>query len=100
MSAELAMGTRHDPSQRWDLLLAIQAPTDTDCLSAFATTEGVETLSEYPNIVARAAKVFPRLPELLSTLPTELVAAGVQATLSGADIFAPVNLDDVGDLFG
>lgn len=91
---------KHDPSKRWDLLLAIESPTDLDCLSAFATAEGVEALRHYPNIVGRATKVFDQLPELLARFPSEFVANGVSNILSGVDTSTTRHEEDISDLFG
>ena len=89
-----------DPSKRWDLLLAIKSPTDLDCLSAFATAEGVEALRGYPNIVVRATKTFAQLPELLAQFPHEFVANGVRNILSGVDTSTTCHEEDISDLFG
>ena len=91
---------KHDPSKRWDLLLAIESPTDLDCLSAFATAEGVEALRHYPNIVGRATKVFAQLPELLARFPSEFVANGVSNILSGVDTSTTRHEENISDLFG
>lgn len=88
-----------DPAERWDYLLKIDSPTDQDCLHAFATEAGVITLGKFPNIVQRASRVLPQLPELLSTLGAELTAAAVRAHLGGADLRPAQSVLDAGDVF-
>jgi hypothetical protein len=91
---------RLNPAIRWDFLLALSRPTDEDCLRAYASEDGVDALADYPNIVARAAKLMPSLPPVLSTMPAGLVAMAVRAALSGEDISASQALNAVDGLFG
>ena len=72
------------PRIRPDFLLLYEAPTPLQCLEAFATTEGVEFCKPYPNLVAKAATEFRRLPELIaSQMPPELIAYSVCAAMDG-----------------
>ena len=75
---------RLSPRIRPDYLLLYPAPSAQQCLEAFATEQGVEFCRPYPNIIAKAATKFPRLPELMAmNLPPDLVAGGVCAALDG-----------------
>ena len=59
------------------------------CLEAFGTADGVEFCRPYPNIVAKAAMEFPKLPELLANaLPLELIADAVCGVLDGVALDA------------
>jgi branched-subunit amino acid transport protein AzlD len=65
-----------------------------------ATSEGVEFCRPYPNILAKAAKEFPQLPELFASyMPPELIAHSVCAALDGVvvdtrELPLPANLLD------
>ncbi len=100
MSNQPESEPRLNPAVRWDFLLALSELTDDDCLRAFATEDGVDALAGYPNIVARAAKLMPKLPTVLGRMPAEFVAEAVQAALSGDDISASQPLNAVDGLFG
>lgn len=100
MNIQPETASRLDPSKRWDFLLALSEPTDDDCLRAFATEDGVDALADYPNIVARAAKLMQSLPTVLGTMPVDLAASAVRAALSGDDISASQPLNAVDGLFG
>ena len=91
--------TQLDSAERWDYLLKIDSPTDQDCLRAFATEAGVTVLSQFTNIVQRASRVLPQLPELMATLGTDLTAAAVRAYLGGADLRPSQSVLDAGDAF-
>jgi hypothetical protein len=72
------------PRVRPDFLLLHDAPTPLQCLEVFATEQGVEFCKPYPNIVAKASKEFPKLPELIAShMSPELVAYCVCAALDG-----------------
>lgn len=71
------------PRIRADYLLLIDCPTPRQCLEAFATTEGVEWLGTFANIVDKASMELPNLPELLANLTPDLVALYVGQWLDG-----------------
>ena len=72
------------PRIRPDFLLLLDDPTPRQCLEAFATEQGVEFCKPYPNILAKAAIEFPRLPELIAShMPPDLIAISVCAALDG-----------------
>lgn len=75
------------PRIRPDFLLLFTAPTSLQCLEAFATEEGVRFCKPYPNIVAKAAMEFPKLPDLIaSALPPGLIADAVCARLDRVEM--------------
>lgn len=100
MSNQPESEPRLNPAVRWDFLLALSEPTDNDCLRAFATEDGVDALAGYPNIVARAAKLMPKLPTVLGRMSAEFVADAVRSALSGEDISASQAVHSVDGLFG
>lgn len=69
------------PRLRADYLLLIDSPTPRQCLEAFATTQGVEWLGTFSNIVDKASMELPNLPQLLANLTPDLVALYVGQTL-------------------
>ena len=72
------------PRTRADYLLMCPTPTPHQCLEAFATAEGVKFCKPYPNILAKAAMEFPKLPELIAShMPSELIAYSVCGALDG-----------------
>ena len=71
------------PRIRADFLLLIDCPTPRQCLEAFATTEGVEWLGAFANIVDKASMELPNLPELLANMTPDLVALYVGQWLDG-----------------
>lgn len=71
------------PRIRPDYLLLYPAPTPQQCLEAYATEEGVAFCTPYLNILRKAATVLPELPQLIATLPPEVVAGKVCAVLDG-----------------
>ena len=72
------------PRIRPDHLLLYSKPTPQQCLEAYATEAGVEFCKPYPNILAKAAIEFPRLPELIAShMPPDLIAISVCAALDG-----------------
>ena len=77
------------PRIRADYLLLIDSPTPRQCLEAFATTEGVEWLGAYANIVNKASMELPNLPQLLANLTPDLVALLVGQCLDGEHALAP-----------
>ena len=77
------------PRLRADYLLRIDGPTPRQCLEAFATTEGVEWLGTFPNIVDKASMELPALPKLLENLASDLVALYVGQFLDGEHVAAP-----------
>jgi hypothetical protein len=86
------------PRIRPDFLLLHDAATPRQCLEAFATEQGVEFCSPYPNILAKAAIEFPQLLKLIADhMPPELIACSVCAALDGVVVDAqPLQLP--GDL--
>jgi len=77
------------PRIRADYLLRIDGPTPLQCLEAFATTQGVEWLGTFANIVDKAAIELPALPKLLANLTPDLVALYVGQFLDGEHVAAP-----------
>ena len=77
------------PRIRADYLLLIANPTPRQCLEAFATTEGVEWLGTFANIVDKASMVLPILPQLLANVTSDLVALYVGQWLDGKHSVAP-----------
>ncbi len=71
------------PRIRADYLLLISIPTPRQCLEAFATTQGVEWLSAFSNIVEKASMELPTLPQLLRSLDPDYVALYVGQFLDG-----------------
>ena len=71
------------PRLRADYLLLGEA-TAQRCLEGFATHEGAGLYATYPNLVHKAAMVFPELVALLdASIPAELVASQVVRFLDG-----------------
>lgn len=78
------------PRNRADALLLHRQLTPSLALEAFATSEGVEWLRAFPNIVAVAARAYAELPELLGQhMPSDLIAIQVCAILDGT-MLAPI----------
>lgn len=77
------------PRVRPDHLLLINRPTPRQCLEAFATTQGVEWLGIFANIVDKASIELPALPKLLENLTSDLVAMYVGQFLDGEHVAAP-----------
>jgi len=77
------------PRIRADYLLLIDCPTPRQCLEAFATTEGVEWLGTFANIVDKASTALPNLPQLLANMTPDLVALYVGQWLDGKHAVAP-----------
>jgi len=77
------------PRIRADYLLLIDCPTPRQCLEAFATTEGVEWLGAFANIVDKASMELPNLPQLLANMIPDLVALYVGQWLDGKHSVAP-----------
>ncbi len=77
------------PRIRADYLLLIASPTQRQCLEAFATTEGVEWLGTFANIVDKASTALPNLPQLLANMTPDLVALYVGQWLDGKHSVAP-----------
>lgn len=72
------------PRIRADYILLHSKPTPRQCLEAYATEAGVAFCKPYPNILAKAATEFPRLPELIAShMPPDLIALSVCAALDG-----------------
>lgn len=77
------------PRIRADFLLLIDGPTSRQCLEAFATTEGVEWLGAFANIVDKASMELPTLTQLLANMTPDLVALYVGQWLDGKHSVAP-----------
>ena len=77
------------PRLRADYLLLIGNPTPRQCLEAFATTEGVEWLGTFANVLAKASMELPNLPQLLANMTPDLVALYVGLWLDGELSVAP-----------
>lgn len=77
------IGMTLSPRIRADYLLLIDSPTRRQCLEAFATTEGVEWLGTFANVVAKASMELPNLPQLLANMTPDLVALYVGQWLDG-----------------
>ena len=71
------------PRIRADYLLLINSPSPRQCLEAFATSQGVEWLSAFSNIVEKASMELPTLPQLLRSLDPDYVALYVGQFLDG-----------------
>ena len=74
------------PRIRPDYLLLYPAPTAHQCLEAYATEDGVEFCAPYPNILAKAETLMPKLTQLIADLPPSLVACAVCAALDGIKV--------------
>ena len=62
------------PRLRADYLLLGEA-TAQRCLEAFSTRDGAVMYTAYPNIVSKAATIFPELLALLdASIPADLIA--------------------------
>ena len=71
------------PRLRADYLLVGEA-TAQRCLEAFSTHEGAFLYAAYPNIVRKAATIFPELRALIdAALPAEFIAIQVARFLDG-----------------
>lgn len=78
------------PRTRADAVLLHRQLTPALALEAFATSEGVEWLRAFPNIVAIAARAYAQLPELLGQhMPSDLIAIQVCAILDGEKMADP-----------
>lgn len=73
------------PRIRPDYLLLYLAPTARQCLEAYAAEDGVEFCAPYPNILAKAETLMPKLSQLIASLPPSLVACAVCAALDGIE---------------
>ena len=69
-------------------------------LEAFATAEGVEAYSGFPNLVSKAQTLLPELQQLIKTMPPEFVAARASMALDGVPLIAPVDHDIPAGLMG
>ena len=87
------------PRLRADYLLLGEA-TAQRCLEAFSTQEGAVTYAAYPNIVSKAATIFPELLTLLdASFPADLIAFQVARFLdSGYAALAAPETITIGDL--
>lgn len=83
------IGMTLSPRIRADYLLLIDSPTPRQCLEAFASTEGVEWLGAFSNIVDKASVELPSLPQLLENMTPDLVALYVGQWLDGKHSVAP-----------
>ena len=83
------IGMTLSPRLRADYLLLFANPTPRQCLEAFATTEGVEWLGTFANIVDKASTALPNLPQLLANMTPDLVALYVGQWLDGKHSVAP-----------
>jgi len=83
------IGMTLSPRLRADYLLLIANPTPRQCIEAFATTEGVEWLDAFANIVNKASMELPNLPQLLANMTPDLVALYVEQWLDGKHSVAP-----------
>lgn len=84
------------PRSRPDAILLYRVLPERAALEAFATTDGVEWLRAFPNIVAIAARLYPQLQPLLDQqTPSDLVAIQVGMVLDGIDVAQPIEALDV-----
>lgn len=88
------------PRDRVDHLLLLKDPSPRQCLSAFATENGVNFVSMHPNIVNKASREMPELLQILGVIPPDLVAVHVANFLDGGlDSQSPNTLGPIGNLF-
>ena len=71
------IGSTFSPRERADFLLLIHTPTARQCLEAFATTDGIAFCRPHTGVLRKASIELPELPQLLESLPDELVALQV-----------------------